>query len=168
MFCISLVIILLFLAMKIYKIDNIDRTNPFGTDTYKNKKYTNGISGEDYGVGTFWGKPSKKDDTLDNLNKIQWLSGSVNNDVLWRRSIVIAIFSAVLLSFAIDYNILLYDPSKFLLIVFLIFLTSYFSINYYRHHVLWRRNKFINTHVRKIKSKLNLTQHNKITENHLI
>jgi len=70
MFCIILVLILLFLAVKIYKIDSIDRNNPFGTDTYKNNKYTKGISGEDYGVGTFWGKPSKKDDTIEILIRL--------------------------------------------------------------------------------------------------
>jgi hypothetical protein len=168
MLCIIIIIILLIIAFKVHGVDNIDRTHPFGTDQYKNKKYAKGLVGEDYGVGTYWGKPAKKDDVLDNLNKIQWLSQSSRHDVIWRRSIVIAIVTGILISFCIDINILLNEPSKLLFIVFFIFIISYFSINYYTHHILWRRTKFINTHIRKIKSKLSLPQYNKIYDNPLI
>ena len=168
MFCIILVILLIIIAYKVYNVDSIDRTHPFGTDQNKNKKYAKGLVGEDYGVGTYWGKPTKDDNTLDNLNKIQWLSQSSSYDVIWRRSIVMAIFAGILISFSIDINIILREPSKLLFIVFFIFIISYFSINYYTHHVLWRRTKFINTHIRKIKSKLTLPQYNKIYDNHLI
>jgi len=168
MFCIILVIILIITAYKLYGVDNIDRTHPFGTDNYKNKKYARGLVGEDYGIGTFWGKPSKKDDILDNLNKIQWLSESQESDVSWRRSLVSSIFAGILICFSIDFNILLKEPTKLLFIVFFIFLISYFGINYYKHHVLHRRIKFVNTHIRKIKSKLSLPQYNKIDDNPLL
>ena len=168
MFCIILVIALVITALKIYKIDCIDRTRPFGTDSVKNDKYAKNLMGEDYGVGTFWGKPSPKDDMLKNLNKLEWLCNSVKNDVLWRRSIVIGIMSGILLAFALDYTILLNNPSKLLLIIFTIFIISYFTVNYYKHHFLWRRIKFINTHVRKIKSNLKLPLYNNIYEKTLI
>lgn len=164
MFCIILVVILVFSCMRIYNTDVKDRTHPFGTDTGKNMKYTKGIVGEENGVGTFWGKPAKKDDILENLNKIQWLANSSEHDVLWRRSIVIAVFSSILIAFAIDVNILLNKPSKLLFLIFFIFLISYFSMTYYKFHVLWRRIRFINTHIRKIKTKLGLPLYNKIDE----
>ena len=168
MLCIILVILLLIIAYKVHGVDTIDRTHPFGTDQYKNKKYAKGLVGEDYGVGTYWGKPSNKDNVLDNLNKIQWLSQSFSYDVIWRRSIVIAIFSGILISFSVDINILLEQPSKLLFIIFFIFFISYFSIQYYTHHILWRRTKFINTHIRKVKSKFSLSQYNKIYDNPLL
>lgn len=168
MLCIILVLILVYIAIKVYKTDCIDRTHPFGTDSMKNNKYAKNHIGEEYGVGTFWGRPSKLDNVLEKLNKIEWLSNSCANDVFWRRSIVVGIFSGILLSFALDYTILLNNPSKLLLIIFTIFIISYFTTNYYIHHFLWRRIKFINTHIRKIKSDLELPLYNNIYEKTII
>ena len=168
MFCIIIAILLIIIAYKVYSVDSIDRTHPFGTDRYKNTKYAKGLSGEDYGVGTYWGKPSKTDKILDNLDKIQWLSESSNNDIIWRRAMIMGIVSGIVISLSLDINIILKEPSKLLFIVCFIFIISYFGINYYTHHVLWRRTKFINTHIRKIKTKLRLSQYNKIYDNPLV
>lgn len=155
------------IAVKLLKTDNIDRNNPFGTDSIKNKKYAKGKVGEDYGAGTFWGKPSQNDEILDNLNKIGWLSGSTFKDVHWRRSLSIGILGGIFVTIGLDTKFLM-DPSKLFFLISTIFIFSYFTMSYYQHHFLWRRNKFINTHIRKIKSKLNLPLYNKINENVLI
>jgi hypothetical protein len=168
MFCILLVILLLIISYKVYGVDTTDRTRPFGTDNYKNNKYAKGLSGEDYGVGTYWGKPSKNDKIVDNLDKIQWLSENSRHDVIWRRALILGVVAGIAIAFSLDINIILKEPSKLLFIVLIIFIISYFSINYYTHHVLWRRTKFINTHIRKIKKTLSLPQNNKIYDNPLI
>ena len=82
MFCIIIIIILLIIAYKVHGVDSIDRTHPFGTDKYKNKKYAKGLVGEDYGVGTYWGKPSKKDDVLDKMLKYGKESLTENDKLL--------------------------------------------------------------------------------------
>lgn len=161
----SIVIVLLILSYKLYNKDRIDLCNPFGTDQEKNMKYAKGKSGEDYGVGTFWGKPENTDNLLDHLNKIQWLSNSYNTDVLWRRSLIFSIIFGIILAYSTE-NIPFI--SRLVLATLLIFLVSYFSLSYYKHHVLWRRVKFIDTHVRKTKSKLKLPLNNKINENVII
>ena len=168
MYCIILIIILFFIAYKTYKVDAMDITHPFGTDAYKNAKYTKGLEGDEYGVGTFWGRPAKTDEILDNLNKIQWLSDSSSTDVVWRRALVMSIIAGVVIAFSIDINIVLYDPSKLMFIILFVFLLCYFSTQYYIFHVLYRRKKFTSTHIRRIKSKLNLPLNNKIYENSLI
>ncbi len=160
-----LLILLLLLAQRMYQTDFIDRTNPFGTDEFKNKKYTNGQSGEDFGVGTFWGKPSKDDALIDHLDKIQWLSDSPFNDIIWRRAGITGIVGGILLCFVFDKNILFEEPIKLMFSIVLIFVFIYFSNMYYIQHVLLRRKKFIHTHVRKMKKKLRLSLSNKIDEN---
>jgi hypothetical protein len=140
---------------------------PFGSDNIKNKKYADGLEGEDYGVGMFWGKPSKTDKTIDNLNKIQWLSGKCLSDVRWRMSLIISIVSGIVLVLTINYKLTTNNVLIMFLVLFL-FNVIYFSTNWYVHHVLWRRVKFINTHIRKLKTTLKLTQHNKIYDNKLI
>jgi hypothetical protein len=162
----TIVILLLILSYKLYNKDRIDLCNPFGTDQDKNMKYTKGKSGEDYGVGTFWGRPEKSDVLLDHLNKVQWLSNSYITDVLWRRSLMFSIIFGLILAYSINENTSFI--SRIVLCTLLIFIVSYFSLTYYKHHILWRRTKFIDTHIRKTKSKLNLPLNNKINENLII
>ena len=168
MYSIILTMFLIFSVIKCMNTDNIDRTRPFGTDSIKNNKYAKNLVGEDYGVGTFWGKPDKNDKIIDHLNKIQWLNNSFKQDVIWRRSIIIGVFTGILIALCIDIDIILNQPSKLLFIIITIFMVSYFSLNYYNRHFLWRRSKFVNTHIRKIKSNLKLPLYNKIDENKLI
>jgi uncharacterized protein YxeA len=160
-----IVLLLLIFAYKVFKQDRIDLCNPFGTDSKKNEKYAKGKSGEDYGVGTFWGKPHNSDDLLDHLNKIQWLCYSQEKDVIWRRSLFSSIIIAVVYAVSTNETTFL---TKLILGIFSLFFVSYFSTSYYKHHVLWRRNKFIDTHIRKTKSKLKLPLNNKLKENPLI
>jgi hypothetical protein len=164
MIIIAVLILLCYICLNQEKYDALF---PFGGDHSKNNKYTKGLKGEDYGVGMFWGKPFKKDSILDNLNKIQWLSTKSLNDVRWRRSLVIAILSSIFLIVTINTKLVKNNVLILFLVLFL-FNIVYFSTNWYVHHVLWRRAKFINTHIRKIKRKLSLTQHNKIYDNKLI
>jgi hypothetical protein len=164
----SILIVLALLAHRIYQTDCIDRTNPFGTDKVKNSQYADGQSGEDYGVGTFWGKPSKSDKLSDHLDKIQFLTNSSFRDIFWRRAIVAGIVGGVSLIFLIDKNIFLEEPVKLMFAVILVFVLIYFSNMYYIHHVLLRRKKFIDTHVRKIKRTLKLSLGNKIDDNDIL
>lgn len=162
-----LAIVLLIIAYFCFVRDKHDSLLPFGAVHEKNRKYANGLKGEEYGVGTFWGKPSHKDSVIDSLNKIQWISGTCLTDVRWRRSLIVAIVSALFIIFVLDFQ-MIKNNTLIVFFVLLLFNIIYFTTNWYVHHVLQRRVKFINTHIRKLKRKLRLTQRNKIYENSLI
>lgn len=160
-------VIAVVIAVKVFGVDSIDRNNPFGTDKAKNDKYTKGKSGESYGVQTFWGKPSSKDTIKDALDKIQWLTHSAERDIHWRRSFISAVVAAIIIVLSINAK-LFYKPVYFFLVVFMGFIMCYFTLTYYVRHLLDRRIKFVDRHVRKIKSKLKISLRNSIDENPII
>lgn len=157
---IIVIIFFLFLSKKLYSVEICDRHSPFGTDEKKNRLYVNGKKGDDYGINTFWGKPSKNDTVNQKLDKIQWLSHSYKNDVVWRRSLVCALVLSIPLAITLDL-----DYKGLLTITPCVYISIYMSFNYYNHHYLWRRSKFIDIHIRKIKRSLKLPLYNKISEN---
>jgi hypothetical protein len=162
-----LVVVLIVVAIYLSRVDNTDRVNPFGTDTVKNQKYAGKNVGEDFGVGTFWGRPSKSDDTRSMIDKIQWLSSSWNNDTLWRRSLTIGIFASMIILLGLNPKMIM-EPCKLLFTCFTVFIITYFTLSYYHRHFLWRRTKFIDTHITRLKEKLKLPLYNKIALSPLI
>lgn len=95
---ISLVIlsVIWIITLKIWKTDNFDRTHPFGTKNYLNKKYASNLYGEEYGVNVYKGIAKKKDDIDTILGKIRILGSSYKDDIIWRRCIFFSvIFSSV-------------------------------------------------------------------------
>ncbi len=156
---VCILIVLVYLALKIHKIDQIDYTHPFGTDMVKNKKYFKKYISkkcpiEEYGVGIYWGKSNKNDTRKSRLDKIQWLSHKCDTDVLWRRSFIIAVIGTCIISVSNFYNIIL--------IFLILFMSAYFSVNYYRHHVLDKRSKIIDKHIKNLKDDLEISQDNDI------
>jgi len=144
-----------------------DRHYPFGSDTEKNEKYARNKKGDDYGINTYWGIPDSKDDNRKILDKIQWLSNSYKQDVWWRRILIPSIILSIICIFVLDVKLLL-KPYYIFVILFSIFISIHYSITYYNHHYLWRRTKFIDTHIRKLKENLGLPLYNRIAENPLI
>ena len=159
---------LLFSAVKLWGVDVADRTHPFGSDSSKNGKYAPNLSGEDYGVQTVWGKPRSKDRPRAMLDKIQWLSHSPRRDVFWRRAFVFATLGTILLMLAMRGLQGLGNARQVVCSFVLFFLLCYFTMSYYVTHFVWRRTKFIDTHVRRLKSEMGLPQANRIVENPLI
>lgn len=158
---------LVFFAYKLSQVDTQDRTHPFGTDTLKNKKYAKGKVGEDYGVNIFWGLPSKKDTTQKHLDKIQWLTHSYKTDVIWRRCFFVSTFGSIFGVLSINPK-LIFSPRHIISIFLIIFISSYLLFGYYSHHFLWRRAKFIDIHIQKLKKDLKIPQYNRINQNLLI
>lgn len=156
-------LIFVILLVKMMKIDNMDKTLPFGTDIHKNNKYAKGKSGEEYGVQTFWGRPRNKDDARNCIDKIQWLSGGFQKDVMWRRSLIFAVVFTIVIIICTDIN-LFFRPGYFVLLVCLLFIAIYASHTYYTRHFLNKRVLFINTHIRKLKDQMNIPQYNRINE----
>ena len=144
-----------------------DRHYPFGSDKEKNEKYASNKKGDDYGINTYWGIPNLKDDNRKILDKIQWLSSSYKQDVWWRRILISSIFLSIVCIFALDIQIVSKSHSIFI-ILFCIFIGIEYNISYYNHHYLWRRTKFIDTHIRKLKENLGIPLYNRISENPLI
>jgi hypothetical protein len=167
LFYLLLPMVMIYIAVCLIKVDSNDRNNPFGTDSVKNNKYANGQVGEDFGVGTFWGKPDKKDSVRNGLDKIQWLSNTWNDDVVWRRSLVTGIVSSIIILLGVDPKMIL-NPGKLLFVCFTVCIIVYGTMSYYMRHFLWRRSKFINTHITKVKSKLKISLHNRVLSNPLI
>ena len=159
-------ILLIILSYILSNIEKADVQNPFGTDTIKNKKYTK-KSGDDYGVNTYWGKPSVKDNERKIIDKIQWLSHSYENDTIWRRSIIFATIGSITSVISIDPN-LLFDTTHVMCIFLIMYIISYMSISFYTRHYLWRRSKFIDIHITKLKKKIDIPLYNSITINRLI
>lgn len=85
-------------TLKIWKTDTFDRTHPFGTKEYLNKKYAPNLYGEEYGVNVYKGIAKKKDDVQTILEKIKVLGSSYKDDIVWRRCMFFSvIFSTVFL-----------------------------------------------------------------------
>jgi hypothetical protein len=161
--CIVIVILLVF-AYKIFQTDVKDRMKPFGTDTYKNEKFAKGKLGEDFGVNTYWGRPSKTDTNQNILDKIQWLSQTPENDVIWRRSFVFGLIFSLLSVIALG----IFDYKNVIIMLFIMFVSNYTSVIYYKRHLLNRRIKFIDIHVQKLKEDLKIPLYNKITNSMII
>jgi hypothetical protein len=159
-------LVLIIISYIISNTEKTDTNNPFGSDTIKNKKYSK-KSGDEYGVNTYWGKPSVKDNERKIIDKIQWLSHSYENDTIWRRSIIFATIGAITSVISIDPKFLL-DPTHVMCIFLMMYIISYMSISYYTRHYLWRRSKFIDIHITKLKKKLGVSLYNSITVNPLI
>lgn len=169
-FNILLIILLIYLAYVVLKVEIADTSLPFGPDNYRNnkyQKYIKGKKGDDYSVLTYWGRPSGKDDVKKSLDKIQWLSHSAEKDILWRKCFFVAVIATILILICINSKLLLV-PNKVIIILFTIFLISYFSINHYIRHSLNSRIKYIDRHVQKIKQKLNLSMLNSIDMNPIL
>jgi hypothetical protein len=153
------IVVLLVLAYKVFQTDVNDRMKPFGTDTYKNQKFAKDKSGEDFGVNTYWGRPSKRDTNQNRLDKIQWLSHTTENDVIWRRSFVFALIFSLLSVIALG----IFDYKNVIIMIFIMFASNYTSFIYYKRHLLNRRIKFVDIHVQKLKEDLKIPLFNKIT-----
>lgn len=161
---ILLPIILCLILIKLKQTETIDKTHPYGTDMIKNKKYTPKIVGEGCGVNDYWGKPNKKDKLIDRLNKIQWLSNTFSTEIVWRQSLIFAIIASIVATMCSGISYFL-RPDWIMLYLSMFFIISYFTISYYKTHTILRKSRYINTHIRNIKSKLNLSIRNKIMEN---
>jgi hypothetical protein len=159
---VSAVIVYLYIGIKVFLIDNQFQNTPFGPDEEKNLKYTKGRKGEDYGTGTFWGRPNMKDTLSMHLDKIQWLSHSQDTDTFWRRSLFGAVISGILIAVGTQNAPFI---SRLTLSIMLSFILSYFTHSFYKTHVIWMRNKIIDTHISRIKKKLNLSLVNELNEN---
>lgn len=158
------IVALLILAYKIFQTDVNDRMKPFGTDTYKNQKFAKDNSGEDFGVNTYWGRPSKKDTNQKRLDKIQWLCHTPENDVIWRRSFVFALIFSLLSVIVLG----IFDYKNVIIMIFIIFASNYTSFIYYKRHLLSRRIKFVDIHVQKLKEHLKIPLVNKIVNSMII
>jgi len=91
-------IIIWFFTLKIWNIDNIDRTHPFGTKKYLNIKHAPKLYGEEFGVNVYKGIAKKKDSVPIILEKTRFLGSCYSNDVVWRRCIFFSvIFSTIFL-----------------------------------------------------------------------
>ena len=158
------IVALLVLAYKIFQTDVNDRMKPFGTDTYKNQKFAKDNSGEDFGVNTYWGRPSKKDTNQKRLDKIQWLCHTPENDVIWRRSFVFALIFSLVSVIVLG----IFDYKNVIIMIIIIFASNYTSFIYYKRHLLSRRIKFVDIHVQKLKEHLKIPLYNKITNSMII
>ena len=158
------IVVLLFLMYKIAQTDVIDRTKPFGTDSGKNQKFAKGKVGEDFGVNTYWGRPSKTDTNQKRLDKIQWLSHTPVNDVEWRRTFIFAVIFSLSGALALG----IFDYKHIFTLLFIIFIAIYTYASYYKHHLLARRTKFVDIHIKNLKEDLKLSLTNKISSSMII
>ena len=86
------------ITIRLFLLNEKDRTHPYGTNMQLNEKYSPGIVGEIYGKNVFKGISSEKDTISKALSKIRFLSYSYREDIIWRRCVVFSvIFSFVLL-----------------------------------------------------------------------
>jgi hypothetical protein len=151
---------IIFVVYRICKLDNHDRTHPYGLDHKRNARFPN-KKGEKYGVGVFWGKPNSFDDIKSHLNKIDWLSTSYERDVEWRRCISISLVMSMALWLVID-PFILKNTKTFFTTFIIIFIFTYLHIQYWKHHINHRRGVYIKDHVLTLKEKLNIPAYNPI------
>lgn len=160
---ITIYTILLLCAQRLWKIDMTDRTHPYGLDMVLNRKRAGKIQGEGYGVSVFWGKPKGVDTAKNRLDKIEWLAGSYQREVKWRRALFFGVIATFILSIIRnEFNSV--QLREFLVSTLVIAGFVYFSHTYYDHHLNHFRNKYIRNHVKAIKKEYNLDLYNPIYE----
>lgn len=106
------------------------------------------------------GKPDNSDTIEKILSKINILSDTYNNTVKWRRSLIVSIFSSIIISI---FSFKKFPSGKeFLLIVLPIFVSFYASFNYYSYHYDKYPSDYIKQNVTNLEKKLHkLTIDNK-------
>jgi hypothetical protein len=150
---IAICFVIIFLLHKIWKLDLYDRTHPYGLDDAKNKKYAPNIVGEKYGVHVFKGRPTKKDDILSRLNKIEWLADSYKRNVTWRRSLCFGIIGTLILLALKNYE----DLSNLNIVLSSVIIISgmvYFYQSYNNYHLEYYKNRYVHQHIDAIKKSL--------------
>lgn len=160
------VVSLLFFLKKISKIDTQDICYPFGSDMQKNKKYFGNITflSDKNGVNTFWGKPKLKDTPKEIIDKIQWLAKGHERDTIWRKCFITSIIMSIILSIVHG----IHDIKFLLTTLFVCILGVYGKHVYMNRHLYWRRARFIDIHVKKLKDIFNISQDNCVYLNKLI
>jgi hypothetical protein len=142
-------IIVIFLLIKAYKSEALDIFCPPGCKEY-DKKYCGDGKGKYYinGMG------NDKDDIPVLLNKIELNANIDENTVKWRRCLVLAIISSILL-FLIVFS-KLPSGSELMMSILIIFLVFYFSFSFYQ----WHYTKFpafnIYKNINILRKKLNI------------
>lgn len=149
----SFVIIAILLVFHLFKIDSIDNSRPFGTDTYKNERYAKNLVGEDYGVMTFWGKPQKNDTIKKSLDRIEWLNRTLHREVFWRKSLAFAIILGLIISIITE---TILSPPKLIAIFIACYVFIYMRRSYDSSHLYKIQTKFVTQNIRKIKRQLDV------------
>jgi len=150
---IAIYAVVIFFICKVWKLDLYDRTHPYGLDNIKNKKYTPSISGEKYGVNIFKGRPTKKDDVMSRLYKLDWLTDSYKRTVTWRRSLCFGMIGTLLLVTLRNYEEIL-NLNTVLLSILVISSMVYFYQIYNNYHIEYYNSYYVHQHINALRKQL--------------
>lgn len=157
MLIVSIVIyaIMIVLIKFALKSESLDIFCPQGTATYS--KPTCGD-----GKGKYYcGARAKEDDKVsDLLNNIEHLSETDSKTVKWRRSFILAVFIAIILSILVLKKFP--NGPELLLLIFVPFTVCYFGYTYYQQHYYKFVSDFTKENVDLLRKKLNQTKQTKV------
>lgn len=147
--------VLAFLFWYAGKGESLDIFCPMGTTVFSKP-----VCGD--GKGKFYceGRGKETDRVAHLLDKLEHLSETDSKNVLWRRSYMLA----VLMAFLISVMVLGHAPngSELLILIFVPFTVTYFGLTFYKQHY----NKFVSEFSREnidlIRKKLNAPRNTKV------